>query len=333
MYNEFAIIPVILRNKISTFTGINVVDSVVLIIDMFILFGIILICLLRRSVPLMQELSVIFVFIGCHFLFLCTYLHNMTEALTETGVVLQLAFQTMFTTLLIMQYYSIQNRRQLVQDAEELQRLRMQMESNEQYYRLAESKFSEISRLRHDIHAQVQTVSALLSDPDGRERAEKIIDSIQERLELTRLPSFCENPTLNAVLHVKLDDPRFHALRTEILLRDCGALPFDDYDLCSLISNLFDNAAESCLRAEHPLPAEGPHISLRSGIRSGVFVVRCVNHCPEPSQISQKQEAGHGYGKAIIRSICEKYDGDYSLRFEGGKAIATVSMQIAEPQT
>ena len=115
------------------------------------------------------------------------------------------------------------------------------------------------------------------------------------------------------------------------VLRDCGGLPFDDYDLCSLMSNLFDNAAESCLQEKHP---EQTQITLKSGIRSGCFVIRCVNTCSRPpaGEESTKTEAGHGYGKAIIRSICEKYDGEYSLRYEGGKAVATVAIQLnADP--
>lgn len=80
---------------------------------------------------------------------------------------LQLALQTVFFIMLVMQYYSTQHKRQLMLDAEEMKRLRLCMESNEQYYRLAESKFTEISKLRHDIHAQIQTVSVLLRDPDG----------------------------------------------------------------------------------------------------------------------------------------------------------------------
>ena len=93
------------------------------------------------------------------------------------------------------------------------------------------------------------------------------------------------------------------------------------------MSNLFDNAAESCLQEKHP---EQTQIILKSGIRSGCFVIRCVNTCSNPpaGEESTKTESGHGYGKAIIRSICEKYDGEYALRYEAGKAVATVAIQL-----
>lgn len=303
----------------------------ILIIDVFMLVFIMLICAVRRNLKILRDMSLIVGFVCGHFAFLCGYLYFVIEALTEVGVLLQLAFQTMLCILLVIQYYNMLNRRELLRSAEELKTLRLQMDNNEQYYKLAESKFTEISKLRHDMQAQIQTVSLLMRDPDGQENAERMIETIQQRLDDTRTPNYCENRTLNAVLSIKLDDERYKAIPTEIVLRDCGGLPFDDYDLCSLMSNLFDNAAESCLQENHP---EQTQITLKSGIRSGCFVIRCVNTCSrQPAgEESTKTEAGHGYGKAIIRSICEKYDGEYSLRYEGGKAVATVAIQLnADP--
>ena len=36
----------------------------------------------------------------------------------------------------------------------------------------------------------------------------------------------------------------------------------------------------------------------------------------------------HGYGKEIIRSICRKYDGEYTLRYADGQAAATVMLRL-----
>ena len=81
----------------------------------------------------------------------------------------------MLCILLVIQYYSMLNRRELLRSAEELRTLRLQMDNNEQYYKLAESKFTEISKLRHDMQAQIQTVSLLMHDPDGQQNAERMI--------------------------------------------------------------------------------------------------------------------------------------------------------------
>lgn len=300
----------------------------ILIIDIFIPIFILLICAIRRNIRLIRDMALILSFTCAHLVFVCAFLHFVREALTEIGVLLQLAFQTMLCILLVIQYYNEQNRKELLLKAEELKTLRMQMDNNEKYYKLAESKFTEISKLRHDIQAQIRTVSVLLHDPAAQENAGRMIETISRRLADTHTPNYCENRTLNAVLSVKLDNERYKAIPTEIVLRDCDGLPFDDYDLCSLISNLFDNAAECCLQEKHPAQTA---ITLKSGIRSGCFVIRCVNTCAKPpaGTESAKTEPGHGYGIAIIRSICKKYDGDYSLRYERGNAVATVSIQLA----
>lgn len=309
------------------YAGTELASARILIIDCFMLGGILLIHIFRRSIELVKNLLLVTIFVCCHLLYLAFYLHYINEAVTDMGVLLQLASQTMFYTLLIIQYYSSRKQQKLQKDATELKLLRLQMESSEQYYKLAESRFTEISKLRHDIHAQIGTASALLQMPDGKENAERIIEAIRERLDNTKTPNFCENRILNAVLSVKLGDVRYSAIQTEILLEGCGHLPFDDYDLCSLVSNLFDNAAESCLRM--PDPAQTV-ITLKSGIRSGCFLIRCVNpfSSAKPKEKAEKRERGHGYGQAIIRSICQKYDGEYTLKYEGGNAIATVLLQI-----
>ena len=43
-----------------------------------------------------------------------------------------------------------------------LKNLETEMEHNYSYYTLADEKFTEISKLRHDIHNQIQTVQHLL---------------------------------------------------------------------------------------------------------------------------------------------------------------------------
>lgn len=93
------------------------------------------------------------------------------------------------------------------------------------------------------------------------------------------------------------------------------------------MSNLFDNAADCCRRAADPSRTK---IVLKSGIRSGCFLIRCVNTCltPPADDRSSKQETGHGYGKEIIRSICRKYDGEYTLRYADGQAAATVMLRL-----
>ena len=180
------------------FGSTQVAAGRIFIIDLFLLFALLLICLLRRNFRLLRDMAMIIAFVCGHFAFLCGYLYFVSEALTEIGVLLQLAFQTMLCILLMIQYYNMLNRRELLRSAEELKTLRLQMDNNEQYYKQAESKFTEISKLRHDMQAQIQTVSLLMRDPDGQANAERMIETIRQRLDETRTPNYCENRTLNA---------------------------------------------------------------------------------------------------------------------------------------
>ena len=274
-----------------------------------------------------REMGMLIGFMVIHLCFLIAYYRTNMGVLTEMNNLLQYGFQSMLFIMIFLQYFNAQRTRRLTQSEAELRALQSRMETDHSYYKLAESKFTEISALRHDIQNQMQTVCALLHSESGREQAENIIAQLQMHLDEVRAVNYCENPTVNAVLTVKLGEERMHGIRTEIVLQDCAALPFDDYDLCSLVSNLFDNAvnaSQNCDETQERL------IELKSGIRDGYYILRCTNPCREPKDAKRpERQEGHGYGLEIVEGICRKYDGAFTLRFADGTACATASLRVS----
>lgn len=275
----------------------------------------------------LAELSYMLCFISLHFVFVIAYYYINRNNISEANNMVQLAFQTLLFIMIFIQYYNSLNTSRLRETEREYKAIQNRMENDYNYYMLADSKFTEISELRHDIQNQFRTIRVLLNTPDGREEAENIIDDIQQRLLSVKAVNYCKNRTINAVLTVKLNEEKTNRIQTQIVLNDCSGLPFDDYDLCSLISNLFDNAIESCMKFED---VSKTFIEIKSGIQGGFFIIKFTNSCLNEIEKgkSQKSEAGHGYGTKISANICQKYKGSFDLKKEGDTAIATAALSL-----
>lgn len=212
----------------------------------------------------LADLSYMLCFISLHFIFIVAYYCINRNNISEANNMMQLAFQALLFIMIFIQYYNSLNTSRLRETEREYKAMQSRMENDYNYYMLADSKFTEISELRHDIQNQFQTIRVLLNTPDGREEAENIIDDIQRRLLSVKAVNYCDNRTINAVLTVKLNEEKINKIQTQIILNDCSDLPFDDYDLCSLVSNLFDNAIESCMKFED---ISKTFIAIKSGVQ------------------------------------------------------------------
>lgn len=103
-------------------------------------------------------------------------------------------------------------------------------------------------------------------------------------------------------------------------------LKISDVDLCAVLGNLLDNAAESCMRVEN---ADERFIRLYIGTLKGQLYISVTN-----AACGIKKSAGeyitskagfHGYGLKQIDSIVEKYGG-FKNRQDEGDVFATEIM-------
>ena len=76
-----------------------------------------------------------------------------------------------------------------------------------------------------------------------------MVAELDDYLDSTKTVQYCDNAVINAVLTLKLNE-NCNDIDTKILIKDTGSLPLSEYEECSLFSNLFDNAIESCKKIE-----------------------------------------------------------------------------------
>ncbi len=279
-----------------------------------------------------RQLGIMLLFVTIHFLMVIVYYLDQSVLDNPRNQMIQTGFQLLLYFALIFNYFNALRTRKLMESEQALRNLETEMEHNYQYYMLADEKFTEVSKLRHDILNQIQTVQYLIQTGKNEQEAREIMQRIEEQLAAAKTVHFCQNPIINSVLTVKMNTVQASGIETDILLGDCGDLPFDNYDICSLFANLYDNAVEACQKL-----AEGKErfIEMRSGIQNDFFVLKIRNSCEPMPELkngempkSDKGSDAHGYGTKIIENIAKKYDGSFTMRFENGVMTAVIALKL-----
>ena len=272
------------------------------------------------------DLLMIFVFDVLHMLFLIFYYKVNFKNITETDNLIQIIFQGILIMLLLIQYHNTRRTRSLIKTEQELQLMKEEMENNYKYYLLAESRFDDVSGLVNELSEQIGIFREQMKTQPDSLKTDSFMDNINKKLNSIKAVNYCANKTVNAVLTLKLNEERVRPVNTQLVLRSCEVLSeISDYDLCSLFSNLFDNAVNSCLRTACP---EKSFIEMKSDIKNEYFVLRVSNSCEDSeAELSSPKSAGHGYGLRITQDICRRNGGELILDRDGNVMHATVFLR------
>lgn len=136
------------------------------------------------------------------------------------------------------------------------------------------------------------------------ETAQAQLGELQKMTEHTE--TFCQNRIVNTILHVKNLQYRDQGIRLECQCSVPEALSISGVDLCSLFSNLLDNAANGVSQ----MSSGGKTISLSAKLEGNVFVVRCENPYPGGDSLRPSHRPdGHGLGLSILEDLTKQYHG------------------------
>lgn len=94
-------------------------------------------------------------------------------------------------------------------------------------------------------------------------------------------------------------------------------------DLCSIFTNLIDNAFDSACKSKNKT------VELNVWCELGYLFVRTINYPDTINDISPRKKHSsddiHGYGLHILNDISEKYDGCFNIESSDDKVLAVCS--------
>lgn len=275
-----------------------------------------------------RYLCSIFFTVATHYGFqICLMYLDLNEMTPEKILCFQF-FQLILLAVVLQQYLYFLRQHDFSLKETEMQGLKLEMKNNYQYYLLATEQFDEASRIRHDYNNQIQSIQYML-DNHQIDEARELLHSCND-IHRTKLISFCSIPIINVVLTIKTNVARNLGIETQCILQNSDQLELNNYELCSLFSNLLDNAIEACQQSGNSYR----YIEIKGKAISQSYILRIENNCilqNKPNESfpkSTKHQSGHGYGLKIIQNIAESHGGNFNLTIRQNCAIATLNLPL-----
>ena len=215
--------------------------------------------------------------------------------------------------------YDLLYRSRQTEVEQELKEMHHVMELEHVHYQEIESKREEVAKIRHDINNQILAARHLISEGDT-ERSEHMLDQLLEQVSATKEYPYCAVPIMNAILNEKNRLCERHQIDLIADLSFPSDLPVDDVMLCSLFSNLLDNA----IHAVEKMDPGKRWIRISAIMEGGFLVVKTRNPSGKPEPVKR----GHGKGTVILREIAVMHGGMYQTEYQDGIFTAVVSIEL-----
>lgn len=191
--------------------------------------------------------------------------------------------------------------------------------------------YNEQRRLEHTAHDFKNHIFLLTKYlEDGKyDEAIEYGKKLTNPLEVLVQRSWSGNKILDTILNTKLLEAERKNIQVHMEIDNMLELPLADYDLCVIVSNLFDNAIEAC---EHVKRDEKDiFISMKS--TDVLYVIKIVNSMEiKPVKKNHKyytikeDQDIHGIGLESVRASVEKYQGTLLLDYTENQFSAVVSI-------
>lgn len=201
----------------------------------------------------------------------------------------------------------------------------------EEAYRQLEDLNQLLREQRHDFKNHLQVVYSLTemgAYPDALEYVQRIYEDVQALGSRIRTAS----PAVNALLSAKQADCADHGIALEIGIQSAWEnIPVPGWELCRILGNLIDNAADAILEDGAPNPRIC--VCIKEDIRCWSLTV--ANNGPEipKSHFSQiflpgftTKSDGHGNGLGIVTGLVEKYGGKIEVESNPESTVFTCTI-------
>lgn len=200
---------------------------------------------------------------------------------------------------------------------------------------VARERRRETEELRKQLKGELRQVRALIEQSGKNAQDKSAGDALGGFLRSARQKDgadFCGNALVSTVLEEKLRACETFQIRLEARVHVPAGIAIRNYFLCSVFSNLLDNAIDACRAI--PAGAGARTISVMADVRGDYLFIRVTN--PASREYAERPgKMGHGMGREIVERIARACRGEYWTAMEDGIYTAAVVLQTgaAEEET
>lgn len=208
----------------------------------------------------------------------------------------------------------------------------------EQLLSLQHNQFAQLKRhmeetrkARHDLRQHLNLIQSYLDSGD-RAALQTYITAYGKTLPKDTERSYCKNCAADVVIRYYAEEARKDG--TDFICRADlpETLPLDEPELCALMGNLLENAAEACRGIRDDMAA---FIRLHILLDGSLLTITVDNTCPVPpveqdGRLLSTRHEGYGVGTQSVRSIAEKHHGLACFEWVDGEFRASVLLQLLD---
>lgn len=196
---------------------------------------------------------------------------------------------------------------------------RFQSELIEKQVREIQNMYRQVRGWRHDYRNHIQNMKIQLAQGNYAE-LDSYLDSLADDLNTVDTVIKTGNVMADAILNSKLSVAEKLNIRLNVKANIPNNIPLSDVELCALLGNLLDNAAEACAK----LPESERFMRIYIGCLKNQLYMSVQNSAGDVKKVagrylSTKQSEGeHGYGIFRIDRVAKKYGGYVNRQNEEG---------------
>ena len=179
------------------------------------------------------------------------------------------------------------------------------------YYEQIQRQNQEIRKFKHDMQAHFICINYFIEHQEYN-KATDYIEKISDFLKTTKIKYDVGNDIANAILNEK----SYELQQEKICMKVEGKLPakliISDYDLCSIFSNLINNAVEACEKVE-----KNRKIYIKLGFYNkyiSLHICNSYNSNQFSLKTTKKDKYNHGFGLLKIKDCVKRYDGNIEIK-------------------
>ncbi len=235
----------------------------------------------------------------------------------------------MFSSMLIFYLFEQSIKEQT--NLKEFALLKQKSELDMKHYNILKENYENVKIIEHDIKKHIRLIDEFAKINNNLEIV-KYIEGFNEDMQYFSLKPISRNKALDIVLNEKMQLAQNKDMKFIFHIQNVNMEFIKDVDICTIFSNILDNALESCEKSENK------EIVLEIYIVNGKFLtIELTNSC-DTSPVVQNGELvtskvnsnNHGFGmKSIIKTV-KKYKGQvfYFYNEEELKFITNISIPV-----
>ena len=262
-------------------------------------------------------------------LFLIYVLNVFSRSLTGTAYLISGSLVFIFSLLMFIAYWQYLFIRRmdlsLVTHVKETEKyLSVQL----QFWEQTKESHDEIRQLKHDLRSHLQIIEELCAK-NHFDQAEKYTRQLSQKPVLAGLGYPAGNDIAGLILSVKKEIAAKQGTAFSCEGDFTALRGWESVDVCTLLSNLLDNAIEASAEVENS------YVSISGIEHKNYFTLIIKNRTDHPVRIRHNQIATtkqdkrqHGIGLLAVARVVQKYQGEYLLSYESGEFSVEVILPI-----